>query len=86
VPARTPELEAQLAALLAEPNTWIVTSSEAMRGLVSLAADRVAQLQQQHFLVPHARIAETARALGLTDVTLTPSGDEGLFAALQSRV
>jgi uroporphyrinogen-III synthase len=36
-------------------------------------------------IVPHARIAETAQALGTARVTLTGSGDERLLAALQSR-
>jgi uroporphyrinogen-III synthase len=45
----------------------------------------VAKLQQQHLIVPHARIAETASALGFNAVTLTGSGDERLLAALQSR-
>jgi len=36
-------------------------------------------------IVPHARIAQTAAALGLAHVTLTGSGDERLLAALQSR-
>jgi uroporphyrinogen-III synthase len=35
--------------------------------------------------VPHARIHETARALGFTRLTLTGSGDERLLAALQSQ-
>jgi uroporphyrinogen-III synthase len=34
--------------------------------------------------VPHARIAETAAALGVTHLTLTGSGDASLLAALQS--
>ena len=82
-------LTAALADLLATPNDWIVTSSEALRGLfaiVSAFADpaSVARLQRQHLIVPHARIAETARALGFGAVTLTGSGDERLLAALQS--
>lgn len=102
VPPLTPELAARLRALLAEPNDWIVTSSEALRGLFVLLEelgcsagvatscdgspdDVVAKMQQQHLVVPHARIAETARALGLSRVTLTGSGDERMLAALQSR-
>jgi uroporphyrinogen-III synthase len=89
-PALSPELAASLGALLARPNDWIVTSSEALRGLVELAGRletplTVADLQRQHLIVPHARIAETARALGFSDLTLTGSGDERLLAALQSR-
>jgi uroporphyrinogen-III synthase len=98
VPALTPAFAARLRALLAEPNDWIVTSSEALRGLFVLLEELgcsgggegdgnsgVAKMQQQHVIVPHARIAETARLLGLTRVTLTGSGDERLLAALQSR-
>jgi uroporphyrinogen-III synthase len=89
VPALTPEFAARLRALLAEPNDWIVTSSEALRGLVDLLRQlddaAVAAMQQQHLIVPHARIAENARSLGFHRVTLTGSGDERLLAALQSR-
>ncbi|WP_306393920.1 uroporphyrinogen-III synthase [Telluria beijingensis] len=91
-PVLTPELGARLRALLAQPNDWIITSSEALRGLAGLVdaldpgsdAGRL-QLQQQRLVVPHARIAETAHALGLRHVTLTGSGDARLLAALQSQ-
>ena len=90
VPALNPDLAASLRTLLAAPNDWIITSSEALRGLAGLVAQlddgaSVAKLQQQHLIVPHARIAETASALGFNVVTLTGSGDERLLAALQSR-
>lgn len=98
VPALNPALAAQLAGLLDGRHDWIVTSSEALRGLVGLAreldagldnglteATTVAKLQRQHLIVPHARIAETARVLGFADFTLTGSGDERMLAALQSR-
>jgi uroporphyrinogen-III synthase len=90
VPALTPALAAQLAALLAQPNDWIITSSEALRGLDGLVRQldsgaSVVKMQQQHLIVPHARIADTARALGFGRITLTGSGDERLLAALQSR-
>jgi uroporphyrinogen-III synthase len=86
----TPELARSLGSLLAQQNDWIITSSEALRGLMDLVRglgldDAVAKMQQQHLIVPHARIAETARALGMARVTLTGSGDERLLAALQSR-
>ncbi|MGV7209937.1 uroporphyrinogen-III synthase [Oxalobacteraceae bacterium A2-2] len=94
VPELTPALAATLRRLLVRPNDWIITSSEALRGLRTLAdglqdaapgaMDYVVLLQQQHLIVPHARIAETARALGFTRLTLTGSGDERLLAALQS--
>ena len=90
---RVPPMDAVLAAtlhgLLETSADWIVTSSEALRGLVALVEqlkppETVSKLQQQHWIVPHARIAETARALGLARVTLTGSGDVRLLAALQS--
>jgi uroporphyrinogen-III synthase len=94
VPALDAGMAAALRALLAEANDWIITSSEALRGLAGLVQEldkrmdeetNVAKLQQQRLIVPHSRIAETARALGFTEVTLTGSGDERLLAALQSR-
>ncbi len=89
VPVLTPELASTLRDLLLEPNDWLLTSSEALRGLLDLLAladpSLVAKMQQQHVIVPHARIAQTAAALGLAHVTLTGSGDERLLAALQSR-
>jgi uroporphyrinogen-III synthase len=90
VPDLTPDFAASLRALLAGPNDWIITSSEALRGLAGLVEQldggaSVANLQRQRLIVPHARIAETASALGFTAVTLTGSGDERLLAALQSR-
>jgi uroporphyrinogen-III synthase len=95
VPALTPALAAQLENLLAAPHDWIVTSSEALRGLVGLlrqlerqggAKDElVVKLQQQHLIVPHERIAQTAATLGFSRLTLTGSGDERLLAALQSQ-
>ncbi|MCG2584392.1 uroporphyrinogen-III synthase [Massilia sp. TS11] len=89
VPAMSAALGQQLQALLAGEHDWVLTSSEAVRGLAGLAAalgaEDVANLQRQHFIVPHARIAETAQALGLRQVQLCGSGDERILAALQSR-
>lgn len=89
VPSLDDALAATLHRLLDTPSDWIVTSSEALRGLIALVeqlepADTVSKLQHQHWIVPHARIAETARTLGLARVTLTGSGDVRLLAALQS--
>lgn len=89
VPALTPQFAAQLRDLISAPNDWIITSSEALRGLVEHVKTLdpvagVAKLQQQHLVVPHARIAETAFSLGLDRVTQTGSGDAGVLAALQS--
>ncbi|CDG82067.1 uroporphyrinogen-III synthase [Janthinobacterium agaricidamnosum] len=102
VPPLTPALQATLLGLLQRENDWIITSSEALRGLRGLlqeidasAAGRprngapqetaVAKMQQQHLIIPHARIAQTAKELGFTRLTLTGSGDERVLAALQSR-
>ncbi|MGH8855713.1 MAG: uroporphyrinogen-III synthase [Telluria sp.] len=90
VPALDEELARQLSSLLAQPNDWIITSSEALRGLAGLVRQLdpgagTSRLQRQHLIVPHARIAETARALGCDRVTLTGSGDARLLAALQSQ-
>ncbi len=89
VPQLTPALAAELSALLAQPNDWIITSSEALRGLAALVRqldpmDGFGRLKAQHLIVPHARIAETARGLGCELVTLTGSGDASLLAGLQS--
>ncbi|SFB91166.1 uroporphyrinogen-III synthase [Massilia yuzhufengensis] len=85
VPQLDGELAGQLSTLLAQPNDWIITSSEALRGLAGLVEQlgASARLQDQHLIVPHARIAETARALGCSRITLTGSGDARLLAALQ---
>jgi len=91
VPTLTPALRATLEKLLQHNNDWIITSSEALRGLLALLGEMgdektaVAKMQQQHLIVPHARIAQTAAALGFARVTLTGSGDAGVLAALQSR-
>ena len=90
VPALTEALAAQLLCLLEQENDWIITSSEALRGLVALVqraggTSSVTKLQQQHLVIPHQRIAETATALGFTRLTQSGSGDERLLAALQSR-
>jgi uroporphyrinogen-III synthase len=79
----------QLERLVDTPGDWIVTSSEAMRNLIELVRQAqgdagVAKMQQQHLLLPHERIAETARMLGFVNITEIGSGDEGLLAALQS--
>ena len=96
VPRLTPQLAATLRHLLPQQNDWIITSSEALRGLCDLLVrldqehpdaaqqNSVVLMQQQHLIIPHARIAETANNLGFSRLTLTGSGDERLLAALQS--
>ncbi|MFC5459117.1 uroporphyrinogen-III synthase [Massilia niabensis] len=89
VPPLSPQLAGQLRALLGAPNDWIITSSEALRGLFALLDELdpgcVSQMRGQHVIVPHARIAATAAQLGIARVTLTGSGDDRLLAALQSQ-
>jgi uroporphyrinogen-III synthase len=86
VPGPGPDMAARLAGLLDGPNDWIITSSEALRGLVSLVEPHLqAVLREQRLIVPHTRIHETACALGFTRLVLTGSGDERLLAALQSQ-
>jgi uroporphyrinogen-III synthase len=69
---------------------WIITSSEALRNLKD-DVEQVAgtagweQIQQATLIVPHVRIAETAKNMGFERVILTASGDEALIAAIQSR-
>lgn len=81
---------AQLQILIDSTNDWIITSSEALHYL-SLMVEQLAghaglmKIQQQRLIVPHVRIAETAKILGFCTVTLTGSGDEQLLAALQSQ-
>jgi len=79
----------EMARLLDCDSCWVITSSEALRGLLDMARahggdNSVVNLQQKRLIVPHLRIEETARALGFHSVTLTGSGDEALIAALQS--
>lgn len=62
-----------------------VSSSEALRYLVgALDAVGLAYLRATPLFVPHARIAETAHACGLTRVVATAAGDEGLLAGLSA--
>lgn len=88
VPKLAPSLAAQLGKLADGDTEWLLTSSEALRGLVALlnALDgphAVAKVQRQHIIVPHTRIAETAKQAGFQRVTLTGSGDDRMVAALQ---
>ena len=82
-------IQTRLLDLLAMKADWLITSSEALRILMTglqemKQGDAVARMQQQHLIVPHARIAETAQLFGFHHISLTGSGDEALLAALQS--
>lgn len=69
----------------AKPALWIVTSSESLtRLLTAMPLDLVQTLQQQTLVVPHARIAAAARALGFLRVIETQGGDAGILAFMQT--
>lgn len=90
IPPLNQERRRELLRLIACDSLWIITSSEALRGLLALTREAggeklVAEMLQKRLLVPHQRIEESARALGFSSVTLTGSGDEALLAALQFR-
>lgn len=60
-----------------------VSSSEALRHLLAMLDDEGRGfLQKTPLFVPHARIAETARALGLNNIVLTEAADAGIMAGL----
>lgn len=60
-----------------------VSSSEALRHLVDLLdAEGRACLQRTPLFVPHARIGENARSLGLDKIILTEAADAGIIAGL----
>jgi len=61
----------------------VVSSSEALRYLVAgLDDDGRAWLKETPVFVPHARIAEVARELGLRRILLTAAADSGLIEGL----
>jgi uroporphyrinogen-III synthase len=61
-----------------------VTSSEGLQNLCALvgAAGQL-RLRKTPLFVPHPRIAETARELGLATVVVTAQGDDGIVQGLQ---
>lgn len=67
-----------------ELHAIIVTSSEGLRNLFDMVG-KLGQtwLRKTPVFAPHARIAETARALGMTAVIETEPGDEGIVARLE---
>ncbi len=90
VPALDDTRRAQLLKLLAEPTDWVITSSEALRNLQQQVVEAAGsagwqQMQGKTLIIPHMRIAETARALGFRHIIETGSGDDALCAAIQSR-
>lgn len=63
----------------------VITSSEALRFLLDLAAES-AWLQQVPLFVNHARIAEQAAAQGLTVFSANQPGDPAMLALLQNHL
>jgi uroporphyrinogen-III synthase len=62
-----------------------VSSSEGLRYLVDLLDfDGLAYLKETPVFVPHARIAENARALGLQKIILTEAADAGILGGLRA--
>lgn len=62
-----------------------VSSSEGLQYLCNLLdAEGRAYLQRTPLFVPHARIAENARALGLSNIILTEAADDGILAGLRA--
>lgn len=62
-----------------------VMSSESLHNLYDLIGKLGQQwLKKTALFVPHARIAESARSLGLTRVHVSAPGDEGLLAQLEA--
>lgn len=65
------------------PDALVVTSSESGQRLMHLLGDKgIAWLSAVPVFVPHARIAECMRALGLANVVLTAGGDAGIMHGL----
>lgn len=66
-----------------ELHAIVITSSEGLRNLFDIVGKLgQAWLRRTPLIVPHPRIAETARELGLANVVLTEAGDEGICAGL----
>ena len=60
-----------------------ITSSEGMRNLSEMLGESgKVWLTGTPLFVPHERIAQVARKLGVTQVILTEMGDEGLLQGL----
>lgn len=89
-PLATAERLAVLQGLLQQENDWVITSSEALRFLQDMV-QQAAGIQgwtamlQKDLIIPHERIAQTARSLGFQHIIQTGSGDDALCAAIQSR-
>jgi uroporphyrinogen-III synthase len=62
-----------------------VSSSEGLRYLIDLLdVEGLSFLKETPVFVPHARIAENARALGLQKIILTEAADAGILGGLRA--
>ena len=62
-----------------------VSSSEGLRYLLNmLDAEGLAWLRKTPVFVPHARIGDNARAMGLSKIILTEAADAGILAGLRA--
>jgi uroporphyrinogen-III synthase len=60
-------------------------SSETLENLWAMLGERGQRLlRSTPLLMPHANIAERATRLGLTEVAVTPPGDEGILRGLNA--
>ncbi len=90
VPTPTPRQWMRVRELLTSvPHAWLITSSESARNLLTLAqthldASQQVLLKQARLVVTHARIAESARALGFGTITQTAAGDASIIRTLLS--
>lgn len=67
------------------PALLLISSSESLERTMSAATDDLAlALRALPILVPHPRIAESARCLGFEQVAVSEGGDEGMLACLQT--
>lgn len=90
VPAPSAQAWARVRALLqGAPHAWLLTSSEGVRNLDALANAQLsdverAALRHAPLIVPHPRIAETARAAGFDTITASGPGDARILGALSA--
>jgi uroporphyrinogen-III synthase len=66
-----------------EVHAVVITSSEGLSNLFDMVGKLgQAWLQKTPVFVPHPRIAETARGLGVREIVVTAAGDEAVVASL----
>lgn len=86
------KLTLQLKYLIMLDSEWIMTSSEALNHLLNLATKalnkaEITKLKKQKIIVWHLRIAEVAKSLGFSNITVTRGfKNEQFTAALQLNI